>query len=75
MASRLMLSLKKTAAEPQGGWSLETMTGTHRGPIGFAPQATGRSHEIPLTPSEVDIELDVVPSSSRNHGLRKASQF
>jgi len=77
MATRLMLSLKKAAAEPKGLWSLETMAtmgwgrSTEDGTADPAPRVPGGSREISLTPAapnEEDIELDAVHRLPLNHG-------
>jgi len=63
MASRLMLSLKKAATEPNGQWSLETMNDPSSGGLAgdggirFASQVPGESDEIsedPTPPNEED---------------------
>lgn len=70
MASRLMLSLKKTAAEPGETWSLSTMTRgfSSEDEVRFASHVSGRLYGISLTPAALnkDIELDVVPPLPRN---------
>ena len=71
LASRLMLSLKKAAAEPAGLWSLSTMDGLGRPPhvdgvILFAsrtldlPWGTSDLSELSTLPSD-DMELGSVP--------------
>ena len=66
MASRLMLSLKRAAAEPYAPWSLSTMTDFGRGTtpelrtIHFAPRTLNGRQEISesLVPqNERDVEL------------------
>ena len=71
MATHLMLSLKKAAAEPTGPWSIATMTDVSTGrPPDEAPRFTSRifgaSRETSTPPNEGDVELDSLPSVLRN---------
>lgn len=74
MASRLMLSLKKVAAEPTGAWPVATMTtlSVERPPTDATPDFTsqklGGSCEISAPPNEEDIELASGPGLFWNHG-------
>ena len=70
MASRLLLSLKRAAAEPFGQWSLSTMTNRNRGAtaelvtIQFASRPLNVSREASETttvpPDEGEIELEYI---------------
>jgi hypothetical protein len=77
MASRLMLSLKKAAAEPRGAWSVATMTTFGPGkPLGggtlaFASQTLSESCESSAPPNEENMELEFVPGLFRNRGSRQ----
>lgn len=67
MASRLMLSLKKASVEQKPPWSLRTMSNPNWGPITFASNVLRTSHQIsslPTTLDELDVELDVVSTTS-----------
>ena len=75
MASRLMLSLKKAAAQPKIPWSLKTMTIisqgriTEGGIINSPPRVPGEWHEIsrvPAAPNEGGVELCAMHRSTRN---------
>jgi hypothetical protein len=74
MASRLMLSLKKAAAEPTGAWSVTTMSNFSLG----RPPGDGTLYfasptldtEISAPPDEEGMELDSVPELPRNRGSR-----
>ena len=74
MASRLMLSLKKAAAEPTGAWSVATMTtfsmewSPKDGTPDFASQTFGGSREISAPPNEGGMELESGPGLFRNRG-------
>jgi len=75
MASRLMLSLKKAAIEPNVPWSLKTMSDSGRRTtletIHFASWALDGSHEIsgiPTLPSGRDIELESISRLPRDRG-------
>ena len=75
MASRLMLSLKKTAVQPMKPWSLDTMTTTSggRSPEDGASYSAQRTHrglretsQTPAALDEEDVELNAVPRLSQN---------
>ena len=78
MVSRLMLSLKKAAAEPTGLWSIATMESTNRGmrpedgTLHFASKAPGGPHQISEITSLPDggaIELGSMSKASRGSGF------
>ena len=80
MTSRLMLSLKRAAAEPTGMWSLSAMGDFGRGmfsdraTIQFASCGFSVSHEISETLPPLngeDIELDSVPQMPRDGGSQQ----
>ena len=84
MASRLMLSLKKAAAESTGPRFTTTMISPSEGRVPengtllFASQALDGPHETPETPTllnEEDIELEFTPGFPRNSGSRQSCQF
>ena len=77
MATRLMLSLKKAAAESKRMWSLDTMTNSSwrevNGSVRFAPPVAGESHGISLastTSDWGDMELAAVPSSKNRESSK-----
>lgn len=71
MASRLMLSLKKAAAEPAEPWSLATMSDLNSGgpprsgTLRFAPRTHDASEKTSETPSALEeaIELETIPQN------------
>ena len=79
LTSRMMLSLKKLAAEPAARWSLSTRVdfGGGKSPQGngtvlFAPlDLSGGSSEPSTLPSEGDIELGPVPHLSQDPGSQR----
>jgi len=63
MATRIMISLKKAAAEPMGPWSLETMTDVHfTSPMHHVSREISETH---TTPNEEAIELGIVGHGNR----------
>lgn len=72
MASRLMLSLKKAAANQKRVWSLETMSNPSLGrtiddgTTRFVSRVPGGSHEIPLRPMVPDVEDTELGATSRS---------
>lgn len=75
MASRLMLSLKRAAAEPQVVWSLGVMTNPSWGrteeeaTVRFAPRVPEGRHELSFFSAgrgEEDVELELTPRLLRN---------
>jgi hypothetical protein len=71
MATHLMLSLKKAAAEPMGSWSVATMTDVNTGTLHFTPQMLGAQREASTLSNEGDMELESVPSLLRNRGSQQ----
>ena len=74
MASRLMLSLKKAAAEPMGPWSLATIQSTNigagpqDGTLHFASQVPNESHqvvEVTGLPDDGAVELESMSKEPR----------
>jgi len=74
MATRLMLSLKKAAAEPMGPWSLATIQGTgggagpQDGTIRFASHVPSESHqvlEVTGLPDDGAVELESMSKEPR----------
>ena len=80
LTSRMMLSLKKVAAEPAGMWSLSTRADfgggklpQGNGTVLFAPfDLSGGTSEPSTLPSEGDIELSPVPRLSQDPRSQKS---
>ena len=74
MATRLMLSLKKAAAEPKGAWSVATMTNfsvgwpPRDGTLEFASQTFDGSGKSSAPPNGENMELESGPGLFRNRG-------
>ncbi|KAF9643583.1 hypothetical protein BDM02DRAFT_3123236 [Thelephora ganbajun] len=80
MASRLMLSLKKAATEPNELWSFSTMANfdTERSPEDGTIRFVSRTFDVPFeisdtttSPNGEDIELESIPRLPRNRGSRQ----